>query len=79
MSYDSDWLNLLKELAETASLITISIPISSLVNSGDDDFFLYWFMDRTLKIERSCAAECIEVLNTRNSIMYSGEALPYLL
>jgi hypothetical protein len=55
MSYDSDWLNLLKELTETASLITTSISISSLANSGDDDFFLYWFMERTLKIGRSVA------------------------
>lgn len=59
MSYDSDWLNTLKEFTDplngAASLITTSIPGMGLGDSGDDDFFLYWFMDRAVDIGRSVA------------------------
>ncbi len=59
MSYDNDWLNLLNEFTDpltgTASLIKTSIPGMGLVNSRDEDFFLYWFMDRAVNIGKSVA------------------------
>ena len=52
MTYDVDWLNSLKEFTDplegAASLIMTSIPGMGLWDSGDDDFFLYWFMDRAV-------------------------------
>jgi hypothetical protein len=49
MNYDIDWLNFLKEFTDpqtgTASLITNVIPGGTgFPDSGDDDFFLYWFL-----------------------------------
>jgi hypothetical protein len=60
MSYDRDWLNILKEFTDpltgTASLITNLIPGGTgFPDSGDDDFLLYWFMDRAVGIGRSVA------------------------
>ena len=59
MSYDNDWLNLLNEFTDpltgTASLIKTSIPGMGLVNSRDEDFFLYWLMDRAVNIGKSVA------------------------
>jgi hypothetical protein len=59
MTYDIDWLNSLKEFTDplegAASLIMTSIPGMGLPESGDDDFFLYWFMDRAVDIGRSVA------------------------
>jgi hypothetical protein len=59
MSYDRDWLDSLKEFTDplegTASLIMTSIPGMGLGNSGDDDLFLYWFLNRGVNIGRSVA------------------------
>ena len=59
MNHDSVWLKTLKEFTDplegTASLIMTSIPGMGLWDSGDDDFFLYWFMDRAVNIGGSVA------------------------
>lgn len=58
-NYDSEWLSLLKELSEplagVASSITTSIPSLDLTDIDDKAFFLYYFLNRTLRIGQSVA------------------------
>lgn len=56
MSYDDQWLDILKEMTEVADTIKSLVPGLGLWNSADEDFFRYYFADRMVNIGKSVAS-----------------------